>query len=134
MPLFESYVGYTLYKNEYPRSLWWSLWIFGHHALIGLNIFEWCRGGESSLFLICSLRTYHQVFDVQHFEVEPYQYGLDNPEGIQSGAFGFIIEWVSRPVDKKLNKVAGSEFKKKTFTTEQPAILKIHGLQYMILA
>ncbi len=134
MPL-ESYVGYTLYKNEYPAA-YGGAWIFGHHALIGLNIFEWCRGGESSLFFNELLRTYHQVFDIRHFEVEPYQYGLDNPEGIQSGAFWFYYRMGFRPVDKKLNKVAGSEFKKMTKNVHyrsSQAILKKFTASNMIL-
>ncbi len=108
---YESYVGYTLYKNGYPAA-YGGAWICGQHALIGLNIFEWCRGGESALFFNNLLRVYHQIFEIQQFEVEPYQFGLDNPEGISSGAFWFYYRMGFKPVDKKLESLAHVEFSK----------------------
>jgi hypothetical protein len=104
----ESYVGYTLYKNGYPAA-YGGAWVFGHHALIGLNIFEWFRGGESAVFFTQLIRLYHQVFDIYHFEVEPYQYGKDNPEGIQSGAFWFYYRMGFRPKDRSISKLAQQE-------------------------
>jgi hypothetical protein len=108
---YESYVGYTLYKNGYAAA-YGGAWIFGEHALIGLNIFEWCRGGESALFFNQLLRLYHKVFQIHHFEVEPYQYGLDNEEGIQTGAFWFYYRMGFIPSDKSLAFLAQKEFQK----------------------
>ncbi|MBP6174541.1 MAG: hypothetical protein KA251_12045 [Saprospiraceae bacterium] len=104
----ESYIGYTLYKNGYPAA-YGGAWIFGKHALIGVNIFEWFRGGESAFFFNQLLRVYHQVFDINHFEVEPYQYGKDNPEGIESGAFWFYYRMGFRPVQRPLYRLAERE-------------------------
>jgi hypothetical protein len=108
---FESYIGYTLFKNGYPCAYGGS-WIFGKKALFGINIFDWFRGGESGYVLCQLLRTFRQQFGVTCFEVEPYQYGLDNPDGIKSGAFWFYYRFGFRPVDKKLNSIATAEHQK----------------------
>jgi len=110
LPL-ESYVGYTLLKNGFPAA-YGGAWIFGERAHFGINIFEAFRGGESGYVLCQLLRTYKQVFNLKYFEVEPYQYGLENPEGISSGAFWFYYRYGFRPIDKDLNKLATAEFKK----------------------
>ncbi len=107
----ESYVGYTLFKNGYPAA-YGGGWIYGTRSLFGINIFEQFRGGESGYILMQLLRTYKQAFNLNYFEVEPYQYGLDNPEGIESGAFWFYYRYGFRPLDKILNKLANSEFEK----------------------
>jgi hypothetical protein len=58
------------------------------------------------------LRTYRQAFGIDYFEVEPYQYGADNPDGIKSGAFWFYYRYGFRPLDKSLNKLASDEASK----------------------
>ncbi len=108
---FESYVGYTVFKNGLPVSYGGS-WIFGERAIFGINIFEPFRKGESGYIMTQLLRVYKNVFDVNYFEVEPYQYGLDNPEGITSGAFWFYYKYGFRPVDKILYKKAEREREK----------------------
>ncbi|CAN5315220.1 hypothetical protein BH09BAC5_BH09BAC5_07640 [soil metagenome] len=110
MPL-ESYVGYTLFKNGLP-AVYGGGWVFGERSDFGINIFESFRGGESAYMMCQLLRLYRQVFNVNYFQVEPYQYGLDNPEGISSGAFWFYYRNGFRPLDKNLLKVADNEFKK----------------------
>ena len=110
LPL-ESYVGYTLFKNGFPAA-YGGAWVFGPYALFGINIFESFRGAESGYMLCQLLRIYRQVFQVNYFEVEAYQYGLDNPEGISSGAFWFYYRYGFRPFDKKLMRLAADERKK----------------------
>lgn len=107
----ESYVGYTLFKNGYPAA-YGGAWVHGKKALFGINIFEQMRGGESGYIFMQLLRVYRQVFGVDYFEVEPYQYGLDNPEGIASGAFWFYYRYGFRPLDRELNSLAESEYTK----------------------
>ncbi|MDP2387336.1 MAG: hypothetical protein Q8M29_13250 [Bacteroidota bacterium] len=107
----ESYVGYTLFKNGYPAA-YGGGWVHGRKALFGINIFEQFRGGESGYMFMQLLRVYRQVFEVDYFEVEPYQYGLDNPEGIESGAFWFYYRYGFRPLDKELNTIAENEYSK----------------------
>ena len=63
--------------------------------------------------LMCQLlRVYRMAFGVDYFEVEPYQYGRDNPDGIKSGAFWFYHRFGFQPVDKELNLLAQKEAEK----------------------
>lgn len=110
LPL-ESYIGYTLFKNGYPAA-YGGGWVFGKRSHFGINIFEWFRGGESAYMCCQLLRVYRQVFGVDYFEVEPYQYGLDNPEGIASGAFWFYYRFGFRPLDQSLRQLAEKEYQK----------------------
>ncbi len=107
----EIYIGHTLYKNGFPAA-YGGAWIFGRYALFGVNIFEWCRGGESSLMVTELLTLYHHTMGVECIEVEPYQYGKDNPEGISSGAFWFYYRMGFRPVRRDLAQLARREEKK----------------------
>lgn len=110
LPL-ESYVGYTLFKNGFPAA-YGGAWVFGKRALFGINIFEPYRGGESGFMMCQLLRVYRQAFGVDYFEVEPYQYGLGNPEGISSGAYWFYYRFGFRSLDKELLQLSEKEFEK----------------------
>lgn len=110
LPL-ESYIGYTLYKNGLPAAYGGS-WIFGRRALFGINIFEPFRGGESSFVLCQLLRVYRQAFGIDYFEIEPYQFGENNPEGIRSGAYWFYDRHGFRPLDPGLRRLADGERRK----------------------
>lgn len=112
LPL-ESYVGYTLFKNGYPAA-YGGAWVYGRRALFGINVFPPFRGGESGYVLCQLLRTYRQAFGVDTFEVEPYQYGAGNPEGLKSGAFWFYYRHGFRPVDEALRALAAREHTKIT--------------------
>lgn len=119
LPL-ESYIGFIMFKNAYPMA-YGGAWLFGSRSLLGINIFESFRGGESAFVFSQLLRTYKQRFKVDYFEVEPYQFGKNNPEGLKSGAFWFYYRFGFRPVETKLNKIAQTEFEKiksdKTYRT-----------------
>lgn len=109
LPL-ESYIGFMMFKNRQPIA-YGGAWLFGERSLLGINIFEAFRGGESA-FLFCQLlRGYKQRFKLQYIEVEPYQFGLGNPEGIKSGAFWFYYRFGFRPVDPQLAKQAEQEWR-----------------------
>ena len=88
--------------------------MFGEHAHFGINIFEAFRGGESGFIMCQLLRLYRQVFKINYFEVEPYQFGLDNPEGLHSGAFWFYHRYGFRPLKKQLQLIAKKEHKQIT--------------------
>ena len=104
----ESYIGFTAFRNGMPVA-YGGAWVFGARADFGMNIFEPYRGGESG-FLMCQLlRVYRQVFGVRYFEVDASQFGLDNPEGIDSGAFWFYYRYGFRPTDASLAQVARRE-------------------------
>ncbi len=107
----ESYIGFMMYKNGYPMS-YGGAWLFGKRSLIGINIFEAFRGGESAFVFAQLLRTYSQAFGATQFEVEPYQFGKNNPEGLKSGAFWFYHRFGFRPMDEKLYALAETEHQK----------------------
>lgn len=110
LPL-ESYVGFMMYKNGYPMA-YGGGWLFGNRTLLGINIFEAFRGGESAFVFAQLLRTYKQAFGANYFEVEPYQFGKNNPEGIKSGAFWFYYRFGFRPVNSELYELSNSEAEK----------------------
>ena len=112
LPL-ESYVGYTLFKNGFPAA-YGGAWVFGEVANFGINIFESFGGGESGYFMCQLLRVYKNLFKINYFEIEAYQFGLDNPEGIESGAFWFYYRYGFRPLDKELLRISISEHKKQS--------------------
>lgn len=106
---FDSYIGYMMFKNGLPVA-YGGAWIFAQRALIGINIFDAYRGGESSYLFAELLRVYHQRYKVNRFSVEPYQYGKDNPEGISSGAYWFYYRFGFRSDDEKLRALAEEEY------------------------
>lgn len=110
LPL-ESYIGFIMFKNGYPMA-YGGAWLFGSKSLLGINIFESYRGGESAFVFSQLLRTYKQRFNVSYFEVEPYQFGKNNYEGLKSGAFWFYYRFGFRPVDVTLKMIAEVEFEK----------------------
>lgn len=110
LPL-ESYIGFMMFKNGYPMA-YGGGWLFGHRSLLGINIFEAFRGGESAFVFAQLLRTYKNAFGAEYFEVEPYQFGKNNPEGLQSGAFWFYYRFGFRPLDEQLKNLALSEAEK----------------------
>lgn len=129
LPL-ESYIGFMMFKNGYPTS-YGGAWLFEKRALIGINIFEAFRGGESAFIFAQLLRCYRQAFGATYFEVEPYQFGKHNPEGISSGAFWFYHRFGFRPVDQKLNELAEKEHQmilsQKGYRTSVPVLKKFTG-------
>lgn len=107
----ESYIGFVMFKNGYPMA-YGGAWLFAGRSLIGINIFEAFRGGESAFIFSQLLRCYRMAFGASYFEVEPYQFGKNNPEGIQSGAFWFYYRFGFRPCNADLNNLSLSEHKK----------------------
>jgi hypothetical protein len=105
---YESYVGFMLFKNGLGAA-YGGAWVFGARAEFGMNIFEPYRGGESGFMMCQVLRVYRQVFGVRRFEVDAHQFGLDNPDGIASGAFWFYHRHGFRPVDRALARRAERE-------------------------
>ena len=74
-----------------------------------MNIFEPYRGGESGYMMAQVLRTYRQTFRIDYFEVDAHQFGLDNPDGIASGAYWFYHRHGFRSIDATLAALAASE-------------------------
>lgn len=107
----ETYVGYMAFANGIPCS-YGGAWCFHHSALIGLNIYEAFRGGESARLCLELMRVYQTVCGITHFRVEPYQLGEGNDDGLHSGVYWFYYRLGYRPESPKLAIIAESEWKK----------------------
>ena len=123
----ESYIGYTLFKNGYPAA-YAGGWVFGWRSDYGLNIYDQFRGGESAYMVAQVLRLYRQLFQINYFQVEASQFGLDSPEGIATGVFWFYYKLGFRPVDAQLKLLAKTEFQKikslKGYRSSEKTLLK----------
>ena len=108
----ESYVGYLVLKNGTPVS-YGGGWIFGERCQFGINILEPFRGGESAYIMSQLIRVYYQYYGAKRFVVKPYQFGLKNKEGLESGAFWFYYKYGFRPEKEQLQKLADEEWEKK---------------------
>ncbi|MBL0341530.1 MAG: hypothetical protein IPP71_11655 [Bacteroidetes bacterium] len=107
----ENYTGFVAYRNGVPLG-YGGGWIFIDRCEIGVNIFETFRGGENNLIFINIMRVYNMVFGVSKFVVPPYQFGEDNEEGLQSGAFWFYYKLGYRSCDASIKKIADKEWLK----------------------
>ena len=123
----ESYIGYTLFKNGYPAA-YAGGWVFGWRSDYGLNIYDQFRGGESAYMVAQILRLYKQIFNINYFQVEATQFGLDSPEGIATGVFWFYYKLGFRPIDLKLRQLAKNEYLKissgKGYRSSEETLLK----------
>lgn len=90
-----------MFKNGLPIAYGGS-WIWADQAKFGLNILEPYRGGESGYVMCQLLRVYQQVFGLKMIEVDAYQFGLDNPDGIRSGAYWFYYRYGFRSMTEAL--------------------------------
>ncbi len=106
---FESYVGFMAFKNGSPLA-YGGAWIFPGRSKVGINVFPAYRGGESAWFFAQLLRLYSQRYEVERFEVENYQLGHDNPDGLRSGAYWFYYRCGFRPADEPTARMAEKEF------------------------
>lgn len=100
-----------MFKNGLPIAYGGS-WIWADQAKFGLNILEPYRGGESGYVMCKLLRVYQQVFGLKMIEVDAYQFGLDNPDGIRSGAYWFYYRCGFRSMTEALCLLAEQEKQK----------------------
>ena len=107
----DSHIGYLLFKNAVPIA-YGGGWPFLGTCKIGINIFAAFRGGESACAMAAVLRVYAQMFAVERFVVEPYQFGAGNREGLESGAFWFYYRLGFRPVDARARALAAEAFER----------------------
>lgn len=107
LPL-EAYFGYVAAKNCVPVA-YGGGWCFLDQCTIGINIFDTFRGGESMHMLAQIMRVYRHLCGARVLSVDPYQFGQDNEEGIQSGAFWFYWRAGFRPVEQDLLAIGRRE-------------------------
>lgn len=71
--------------------------VLGRHAEVSFNQFETFRDSGAALVFARFIAASHHVFGCDSFSIEPYQLGLDNEEGIASGAWWFYRRFGFRP-------------------------------------
>ncbi|MCE2899719.1 MAG: hypothetical protein ACK6DP_13075 [Gemmatimonas sp.] len=106
---FDSYVGFMAFRNGVPLA-YGGAWIVPGRSKVGINVFPAQRGGESAWFFAQLLRLYRGRHHVDRFEVEHYQLGYRNPEGLRSGAYWFYYRIGFRPPTPALRRVAERAF------------------------
>lgn len=134
LPL-ESYVGYMAYRNNIPIA-YGGGWVFQQRARFGINVLPSFRGGESAFIFSQLIKLYHHHLGVNYFNIEPYQIGQKNPDGIKSGAFWFYYRMGFRPLQNDLEKIAEEEYVKiksdKLYRTEKKILTKLADSELMI--
>jgi hypothetical protein len=96
-------------------------------AAISFNTFQTFRGGETAHTFARLLATIRHVFGATSFSIEPYQLGLDNDEGIETGAWWFYYKLGFRPRSAAARRIARSEverIKVKPSRRSSPATLR----------
>lgn len=107
----EANYGYMIFSNGVAIGYGGVTPLF-RQANTGINIFDEYRKGESAFLYTQVLRMAHSLFKCSRFVVNPYQFGADNSEALQSGAFWFYYRLGFRPVDKENRALAKKEYKK----------------------
>jgi len=105
----ESYFGFVAARNRVPVG-YGGGWVFFDRCEIGVNVFDEFRGGESARIFASVMHVYRRLFRVHRFQVDPYQFGADNPEAIRSGAFWFYYRLGYRPSDAASASLAAEEY------------------------
>lgn len=103
--------GYMVFANGAPVAYGGVSPLF-FQANTGLNVLDDYRKSESAYIYAQVLRMAHTLFGCTRFIVNPYQFGEDNREALQTGAFWFYHRLGFRPIDEAARKIARKEFEK----------------------
>lgn len=101
------YGGLTL-RNGVPVGYFQADFL-GSTVAVSFNTFETFRGSESALTFGRLLATLHAFGGATSFSIEPYQLGLGNDEGIESGAWWFYFKLGFRPRAREAALLAATE-------------------------
>ena len=107
----ECTLGFLILSNGVPIGYGGTSVLF-KQANTGINIFDEYRGSEAAWLWVQVMRVFHTLCRCDRFIVNPYQFGGDNVEALQSGAFWFYYRLGYRPVDVAVRKLARQEFDK----------------------
>jgi len=107
----ECTMGYLILANGLPIGYGGASTLF-RQANTGLNIFEEYRGSEAAFLWVQVMRVYHHLTACTRFIINPYQFGEDNDEALQSGAFWFFYGLGYRPVSRDIRGLASRESEK----------------------
>lgn len=107
----ECTMGYLIVSNGIPIGYGGGSALF-RQVNTGINIFDEFRGSEAAFLWTQVLRTYHGLFGCTRFIINAFQFGSENPEALQSGAFWFHYRLGFRPVLPSIRKLAQRESKR----------------------
>ena len=107
LPLRAGFAAFVL-KNGVPIGYFEGLPFFDRIE-VGFNMYYTFREGESAWIFSKFLHLVRQVLGVTSFSIDPYQIGLDNEEGIASGAFWFYRKLGFRPTDRGVARLLERE-------------------------
>ncbi len=104
----ECTMGFLILSNGVPVGYGGSSTLF-LQVNTGINIFDEYRGSEASYLWVQVLRVYRALVACTRFVVNPYQFGAENSEALNSGAFWFYYHLGFRPVRPDVRALAGKE-------------------------
>ncbi len=104
----ECTMGYLILANGMPVGYGGGSALF-RQVNTGINIFDEFRDSEASFLWTQVMRIYHQLTGCTRFIANAYQFGGDNDEALQSGAFWFYYRQGFRPVLRPVRELARRE-------------------------
>jgi hypothetical protein len=107
----ECTMGYLILSNGVPIGYGGASALF-RQVNTGVNIFDEYRGSEAAWLWVQVMRVYHHLFGCTRFIANPFQFGNENDEALQSGAFWFYYRLGYRPVLAPVRKLAQREAKR----------------------
>jgi len=104
----ECTMGFLILSNGVPVGYGGSSILF-QQVNTGINIFDEYRGSEASFLWVQVMRVYHALAGCTRFIANVYQFGGENTEALNSGAFWFYYRLGYRPVLAQVRKLAQRE-------------------------
>jgi hypothetical protein len=108
----ESTMGYLIVSNGVPIGYGGASALF-RQVNTGINIFDEYRGSEASFLWTQVMRVYRHLFGCTRFIIDAYQFGRENSEALESGAFWFYYRLGYRPVLPAVRLLAQRESKRR---------------------
>jgi hypothetical protein len=110
-PVAHAMFGALTLRNGVPLG-YMQLDFTGRTVAVAFNTFATFRGGEAAFTLARVMAAMHHAFGTTSFTIEPYQIGLSNDEGIESGAFWFYYKLGFRPRASEMHTLIRAELDK----------------------
>jgi len=107
----ECTMGFLILSNGVPIGYGGASILF-RQVNTGINIFDEYRGSEAAWLWVQVMRVFHSLTGCSRYIANPYQFGSENSEALQSGAFWFYYRLGYRPVEKEIAELAKREFRK----------------------
>jgi hypothetical protein len=105
----ECTMGFLILSNGVPIG-YGGASILYRQVNTGINIFDEYRGSEAAWLWVQVMRVFHSLTGCNRYIANPYQFGSENSEALQSGAFWFYYRLGYRPVDPSIRHLARLEF------------------------